>query len=467
MSSKEDAVVGDRLDAVLDKLPLSHFHVRLLFIAGLAFAADAMEVSLLGFLSSCVASEFGLGVAEQATISSVVFVGELIGSLFWGRIADYFGRRLSLLIATVLISVGGWLSGVAPNYASLLFFRAAVGFGVGGLSVAFDLLAEFLPPANRGRWLMYIEYFWTAGSVLVTGLAWALLNIYGWRNLCFFTAIPVTLSATLSTIMLPESPRWLIAKGRYEEAEIVVKKAAAECGVLLEPFVFNAQSLGPLCSSSSASSSSSSSSSTTTTAAALASPEYDVSTSTRHYKQQHHQDPLQQNQQGDSEHVYKDLLYKNGMWKTTLPLWIVWFLFGFTYYGLILLIASLYSTSSSSSSSIASCSFDYQDIFLSACAEFLGVTMCALVIDRWGRVRSQISFYLLAAASVLCLAGGPQGITVYGFVAMSMLARVAAMGASCATWVATPELYPRMCEQQVTQFATPSLVLVLFAHPIS
>lgn len=67
-----------------------------------------------------------------------------------------------------------------------------MGFGVGGAYVPFDLLAEFLPPSHRGKFLIYIEFFWTMGSLMVAGLAWALLPTYGWRVLAYVTAVPVT-----------------------------------------------------------------------------------------------------------------------------------------------------------------------------------------------------------------------------------------------------------------------------------
>lgn len=88
--------------------------------------------------------------------------------------------------------MGGILSSLSPSYFWLIMFRSVVGFGVGGVYVPFDLLAEFLPPSHRGKFLIYIEFFWTIGSLMVAGLAWLLLPSYGWRMLTFVTAIPAT-----------------------------------------------------------------------------------------------------------------------------------------------------------------------------------------------------------------------------------------------------------------------------------
>jgi MFS family permease len=61
---------------------------------------------------------------------------------------------------------------ISPDYTTLVIFRGIVGFGVGGCTVPFDLLAEFLPNSHRGQFLMNIEYFWTLGCIFVVGFAW-------------------------------------------------------------------------------------------------------------------------------------------------------------------------------------------------------------------------------------------------------------------------------------------------------
>ena len=72
-----------------------------------------------------------------------------ISRYFWGPVADVFGRRKAFIGAATVISLAGLASGVAPSYGALLALRALVGFGLGGSSVPFDLLAEFCPPKER------------------------------------------------------------------------------------------------------------------------------------------------------------------------------------------------------------------------------------------------------------------------------------------------------------------------------
>lgn len=139
----------------------------------------------------------------------------------------------------VLIIVGGIVSAFCESYASLIIFRAIVGFGVGGISVPFDLLAEYTPASHRGQYLMYIEYFWTLGSVFVAASAWIFLSAYDWRVLTLVTAVPVSIGLTWSICYLPESPRWLLQQGRIEEAEKCIANIGVVNNFRMEPFKLN------------------------------------------------------------------------------------------------------------------------------------------------------------------------------------------------------------------------------------
>lgn len=85
------------LDEILEKIPLGFFHYRLLIVCGMSFMADAMEVTLLSFISTCAGSDWDLADSEIALIASIVFIGVLVGSLFWGPFADRFGRRYAFI----------------------------------------------------------------------------------------------------------------------------------------------------------------------------------------------------------------------------------------------------------------------------------------------------------------------------------------------------------------------------------
>jgi MFS family permease len=372
------------LDEVLESIPVGFFHLRLALICGSAFMADAMEVSLLSYIAICAGDDWNLSDTQQATITSLVFAGALFGSLVWGRFADYYGRRKCFITACIVVSLAGILSALSPSYPWLLIFRGLVGFGIGGSTVPFDLLAEFLPVTHRGKFLIYIEYFWTFGTLFVNGVAWASLESLGWRFLTYITAIPVTLAFIFGFIYLPESPRWLLVMGRQDEAEAIITEAARVNGQELRPFSLHVDD--KLCPAES--------------------------------------------------DVFVELFRTKEIRNVTIPLGIVWLCFGLAYYGVILLVSRLYSTSDDDSTT---CSFDYEYVFINACAELVGVTITGAIIDSVGRVRTQASLYLLGAMMMFILGFN---LSTVAILIVAWFARLAAMGSSCATWVATPELFP-------------------------
>ena len=377
------------IDEVIESIPVSWFHYKILLLCGVAFMTDAMEVSLLSYLSTCAGDEWNLSTNDRATITSLVFGGEIVGTLFWGRFADEYGRRKSYLIGCFLISAGGILSGLSPSYGWLLFFRFIVGFGVGGSTVPFDLLAELIPLGQRGKYLMFVAVFFTFGSLFVNSLAWGLLDSSGWRTLTYLTALPVTIASLTSCYFLPESPRWLLVKGRIEEAEQVLRNAAKQCNHDLGEFQLRSDII-------------------------------------------------------HSEHETRDAacieLFNNAsVRKISIPLVIVWLCFGIAYYGIILFVAKVYSTTTTTYDNNANtCSFDYQSIFINSTAEIVGVILGLVIID-YGRTISQAVTYLMCGLMLF-----PIGFNISSnsVISLAWFARLFAMTSSSITWVATPELFP-------------------------
>ena len=124
-------------------------------------------------------------------MSAVVFLGMMVGAYAWGYVSDKYGRRTGFLATAAATFLFGLASAFAPSFAWLVLFRCFVGFGLGGVPVAFTLFLEFVPSANRGKWLVTMESFWTVGSFFESALAWALLPTHGWRSLLAFSTLPL------------------------------------------------------------------------------------------------------------------------------------------------------------------------------------------------------------------------------------------------------------------------------------
>ena len=222
------------VDDAIERLGSGRFQLVVLTAAGLCFAADAMQVILLSFLSEVLRIEWNLNVEETAFITSILFIGAIFGTLTLGPLADKKGRKPIFLLAASIISSFGVAVAMVNSYWALLATLFMVGFGVGGLTVPFDILAEILPASRRGKNLLVIEYFWTVGVLFVVCIAYYTLgdgNKAGsWRIFVVICTIPCWFSVLIGYFYVPESPRWLCSKGRYEEALIIIRHAAETNG---------------------------------------------------------------------------------------------------------------------------------------------------------------------------------------------------------------------------------------------
>jgi MFS family permease len=406
--------------------------------------SDSIEISLLSFLSLSVAAEWELSGLQQAAITAVVFTGSLIGSsIVWAPIADRYGRRISFIYGTALVSICAMFSALSPNYFSLLITRFGVGVGVGCSFVPYDLFAEFLPSSHRGKYLMSINYFWTLGSIITNGFAWLLLDHYGWRLFTLVSSIPVFIGAILSVIYLPESPRWLLLQQEFMEAQDIIHYASEMNGIKINPF-----RLLPLTSEAIVAIEASTDYSEPSYSPVQLLEKQPLFTEDleARVKNSHKMGSVYLNDlNGDAEvWSHYQSLFSGEFIGITLPLWIVYICYSFTYFGVVLFLDSLYSSSSNADthSSLSQVSFHYFDLFFNSTSEILGIFIASHIIDCYllGRKYSQIILYSLAAFSVLCL----PFTTLHSSsrFLISLLCRMSIIGASGITWVATPELYP-------------------------
>lgn len=215
------------IDTVLNKAGTGPFQRRLLGIFGLVWAADAMQVLAVGFTAPSVAASFGLTVPEALQTGTLFFFGMMVGAALFGRIADRIGRRRVLLVTVACDGIFGLASVFAPNFTLLLIARFLTGAAVGGtLPVDYAMMAEFLPSDRRGRWLVMLEAFWAVGTVIVALAAWAAASTglsEAWRTIFLVTAVPALIGFWLR-LMVPESPLYLLRKGRGDEARAVVDR---------------------------------------------------------------------------------------------------------------------------------------------------------------------------------------------------------------------------------------------------
>ncbi|MER5757140.1 MFS transporter [Streptomyces sp. NPDC002088] len=211
----------------LDDAPLRKQHAALLLAMTVAITIDVMKPTTLSFVTPGMAAEYGLlpanphGHVTVAWVPLAGITGTVVGSLIWGVLSDCIGRRASLLFAGMLF-VTTSICGTMPGFTWNLVMCALMGIGAGGmLPVAFTLLAETMPARHRGWAMVLIGGNGVGAYLLVSWLSGALTPHYSWRIL-WLIGLPTGLLFMVVGRWIPESPRYLIARGRTAEARAVM-----------------------------------------------------------------------------------------------------------------------------------------------------------------------------------------------------------------------------------------------------
>ncbi|HET6569114.1 MAG TPA: MFS transporter [Rhodothermales bacterium] len=217
----------------LDDVPISAAHVGLLLVMAAAVTIDVMKPTTLSFVLPGMAKEYGLkspinpgGSIPAALLPLSGITGTVLGSFLWGWMGDRVGRRASILMAGVTF-IATSICGSMPSYGMNILMCFVMGLGVGGmLPIMFTIMAETIPARHRG-WLMVLIGGDVAGAYIVSSwLASALVPEFSWRIL-WLIGFPTGLFLILLNRWIPESPRYLLAHGRSDEAEAVMRRYGA------------------------------------------------------------------------------------------------------------------------------------------------------------------------------------------------------------------------------------------------
>ena len=127
--SSTDITIEERLSKVFDSVGYGLFHVILTIACGIALASDWIEIRCVSFIIPVAEGELDLSDVDKATLNSMIFVGMIIGGLFWGSLSDAIGRRKCLVISLLLNGISGLCSSLMPNFGLFLFFRLLSGIG--------------------------------------------------------------------------------------------------------------------------------------------------------------------------------------------------------------------------------------------------------------------------------------------------------------------------------------------------
>ena len=214
--------------ARLDRLPNSNWHWSMFGMV--AFGLLVCWSNAIGGLVLAQLKELGwTNNSTSAVFSSLTTAGMFVGALFGGIIGDKIGRRKAYILYEVIHIIAMVVAAFSPNMNFLIACRFVMGFGLGALLVTlFAGYTEYMPGRNRGTWSSRVSFIgnWSYPicstiAMLIAPMLSAQMN---WRVQFL---IPAALSLIVTAVVykkFPESPRWLEAQGRYEEAEKIMSE---------------------------------------------------------------------------------------------------------------------------------------------------------------------------------------------------------------------------------------------------
>jgi putative MFS transporter len=216
------------IGARLDRLPVAGFHYRvfLLIAAGMFFDGYDLYVAA-PVLGSAMQTGFST-VAQNGWFLSLTFFGMTVGSLLAGFLGDRFGRRFTYQFNLMVFGLASLAAAFAPDITVLNALRFVMGLGLGAeIVVGYGTMTEFVPPQVRGKWMAMMAFVVVSGLPVTALLAWLIVPAHGWRPMFVIAGIGALVVWYLRK-RLPESPRWLEAKGRLDEAERLMQEIERE-----------------------------------------------------------------------------------------------------------------------------------------------------------------------------------------------------------------------------------------------
>ena len=347
-------------------------------MSGLGWMFDAMDVILVAFLLRPVGAEFGLSPQQLGLLAAATPAGMFVGAAVSGRLADRYGRKSVFQVTLIVFSLGALLSALAPTFQLLLVARLIAGLGLGGeLPVVSTLVSELSPAASRGRMIVLLESFWAYGSIAAGLIGVLVVPAFGWRWAFFVGALPALYVAYLRRA-IPESPRYLAARGELNEADAVVRGVERAGGA---PLITVSRPVAP----------------------------------------------------APGPRVTLPDLWGRALARRTVMLWILWFGIVFTYYGVFLWAPTLLTARGMTVQS------SNQFIFLSYFAQIPGYFSAAWLVDRWGRKPTMVAYLLGTALSALMFGNAGTDLAAFVWIALMSFFNLGAWGV---LYTYTPELYP-------------------------
>ena len=227
------------MPARLDALPWSRFHTLVIAALGITWVLDGLEVTLAGSVSGALKASPALQLsdADVGLSATAYLLGAVLGALFFGYLADVFGRKRLFFVTLGVYVAGTAESAAAPDFALFALSRFITGAGIGGeYSAINSAIQELIPARYRGRTDLAVNgSFWVGAALGAIGSS-VLLSPgrlppdAGWRA-AFGIGAALGVAILFLRRFIPESPRWLLLHGREEEAQRIAADVERRAGI--------------------------------------------------------------------------------------------------------------------------------------------------------------------------------------------------------------------------------------------
>jgi putative MFS transporter len=222
----------------MERLPISGWHLKARIIVGIGTFFDAVDLLAIAYALPVLADTWKMNPQQIGLVLSAAFFGQLIGALIAGWAAERWGRLFVTNITIGIFSVMSIACAFAWGPMSLIVFRFIQGIGLGGeVPIANTYVNEIARAEVRGRFYLLFQMVFSIGLVCAAIFGYLFVPTLGWQTMFYIGGLPALLVFVMRW-MLPESPRWLVSKGRYDQADRVVtsiEESIRRSGKVLPP----------------------------------------------------------------------------------------------------------------------------------------------------------------------------------------------------------------------------------------
>ena len=217
-----------QVQEIIDKSKFSKFHITLLFWSFVLIAFDGYDLVVYGTVVPVLIEEWGISSLYAGTLSSYGLFGMLFGAIGFGILADRIGRKKVIIITVVLFSLFTMLCGFVNSPETFGILRFLAGLGLGGIMPnVIALLTDYSPRKHRGKIVAIVLCGYSIGGILAPILGITLMPTFGWESIFWVAGIPLVL-IPFFYVLLPETPRYLLKKGRIVELAKTLQKVSHE-----------------------------------------------------------------------------------------------------------------------------------------------------------------------------------------------------------------------------------------------